>query len=135
MSPAKALPLLAAAEEKAYRISEKPCAPGLAVPARPAASDGEVQALVSGGAGAVGGGGVAAGPAAVPGGGVEIREVFAVEQGRDGVEIGADKGCGIITQRRNFGYATVVRLEFGKAAQVEHVFTVVLFGVIRPARP
>ena len=37
--PAKALPLLPAAEENAYRISEKPCAPGLAVPARPAASD------------------------------------------------------------------------------------------------
>ncbi|MCY1444153.1 hypothetical protein D9M71_606070 [compost metagenome] len=36
--PAKALPLLLAAELKAYRISEKPCAPGLRMPARPASA-------------------------------------------------------------------------------------------------
>ena len=35
-SPANAEPLLLAADENAYRISENPCAPGLSTPARPA---------------------------------------------------------------------------------------------------
>ncbi len=34
-SPANALPLLLAADEKAYSTSEKPCVPGLKMPARP----------------------------------------------------------------------------------------------------
>ncbi|MNV55382.1 hypothetical protein D3C71_1476120 [compost metagenome] len=35
-SPAKALPLLLAAEDSAYRISEKPWMPGFSTPAWPA---------------------------------------------------------------------------------------------------
>ncbi|CFN73425.1 Uncharacterised protein [Bordetella pertussis] len=36
--PANALPLLLAADDMAYRISEKPCAPGLSTPALPASA-------------------------------------------------------------------------------------------------
>jgi len=37
-SPVKELPLLLAAELKAYSTSEKPCTPGFAMPARPASA-------------------------------------------------------------------------------------------------